>query len=166
MSAPPQRLRADELVSAVASVVAMEPDMIADMANIAAMIFEALPDLNWAGFYIWKEGQLVLGPFQGRMACTRIASGRGVCGTVARERRTLVVPDVHAFPGHIACDAASASEIVVPVIAGDRLLGVLDIDSPVRDRFADADRIMLEQIVDLLVQAVTAGAAGDSHIPV
>ncbi|GCE82327.1 GAF domain-containing protein [Komagataeibacter diospyri] len=158
MSAPPQRLRADELMSAVASVVATEPDMIADMANIAAMIFEALPDLNWAGFYIWKENQLVLGPFQGRMACTRIAYGRGVCGTVARERRSLVVPDVHAFPGHIACDAASASEIVVPVIAGDRLLGVLDIDSPVRDRFSDADRIMLEKIVDLLVQAISATA--------
>ncbi|GCE88679.1 hypothetical protein MSKU15_0280 [Komagataeibacter diospyri] len=158
MSAPPQRLRADELMSAVASVVATEPDMIADMANIAAMIFEALPDLNWVGFYIWKENQLVLGPFQGRMACTRIAYGRGVCGTVARERRSLVVPDVHAFPGHIACDAASASEIVVPVIAGDRLLGVLDIDSPVRDRFSDADRIMLEKIVDLLVQAISATA--------
>ncbi|GBQ61786.1 GAF domain-containing protein [Komagataeibacter swingsii] len=165
MSAPAQHLCVDGLVPAVASVVAGEADMIADMANIAAMVFEALPDLNWAGFYIWKEGQLVLGPFQGRVACTRIACGRGVCGTAAQERRTLVVPDVHAFPGHIACDAASASEIVVPVIAGDRLLGVLDIDSPVPDRFSDADRIMLEKIVDLLVHAVTAGAAGDSHIP-
>ncbi|WP_010508516.1 GAF domain-containing protein [Komagataeibacter europaeus] len=159
MTAPQKRLGAQELVAAVASVVANEPDMIADMANIAAMIFEALPDLNWAGFYIWKEGQLVLGPFQGRMACTRIAYGKGVCGTVARERRTIIVPDVHAFPGHIACDAASASEIVVPVIAGDRLLGVLDVDSPVRERFSDTDRIMLEKIVDLLVQAIPVGTA-------
>lgn len=159
MTAPQKRLGAQELVAAVASVVANEPDMIADMANIAAMIFEALPDLNWAGFYIWKEGQLVLGPFQGRMACTRIAYGNGVCGTVARERRTIIVPDVHAFPGHIACDAASASEIVVPVIAGDRLLGVLDVDSPVRERFSDTDRIMLEKIVDLLVRAIPVGTA-------
>ncbi|WP_182356107.1 GAF domain-containing protein [Komagataeibacter europaeus] len=159
MTAPQKRLGAQELVAAVASVVANEPDMIADMANIAAMIFEALPDLNWAGFYIWKEDQLVLGPFQGRMACTRIAYGKGVCGTVARERRTIIVPDVHAFPGHIACDAASASEIVVPVIAGDRLLGVLDVDSPVRERFSDTDRIMLEKIVDLLVQAIPVGTA-------
>ncbi|ARW15637.1 free methionine-R-sulfoxide reductase [Komagataeibacter europaeus] len=159
MTAPQKRLGAQELVAAVASVVANEPDMIADMANIAAMIFEALPDLNWAGFYIWKEGQLVLGPFQGRMACTRIAYGKGVCGTVARERRTIIVPDVHAFPGHIACDAASASEIVVPVIAGDRLLGVLDVDSPVRERFSDTDRIMLEKIVDLLVRAIPVGTA-------
>ncbi|GAN95437.1 hypothetical protein Geu3261_0021_044 [Komagataeibacter europaeus NBRC 3261] len=159
MTAPQNRLGAQELVAAVASVVANEPDMIADMANIAAMIFEALPDLNWAGFYIWKENQLVLGPFQGRMACTRIAYGKGVCGTVARERRTIIVPDVHAFPGHIACDAASASEIVVPVIAGDRLLGVLDVDSPVRERFSDTDRIMLEKIVDLLVRAIPVGTA-------
>ncbi|GBQ41637.1 GAF domain-containing protein [Komagataeibacter europaeus] len=159
MTAPQKRLGAQELVAAVASVVANEPDMIADMANIAAMIFEALPDLNWAGFYIWKEGQLVLGPFQGSMACTRIAYGKGVCGTVARERRTIIVPDVHAFPGHIACDAASASEIVVPVIAGDRLLGVLDVDSPVRERFSDTDRIMLEKIVDLLVRAIPVGTA-------
>ncbi|WP_019090858.1 GAF domain-containing protein [Komagataeibacter europaeus] len=159
MTAPQKRLGAQELVAAVASVVANEPDMIADMANIAAMIFEALPDLNWAGFYIWKEGQLVLGPFQGRMACTRIAYGKGVCGTVARQRRTIIVPDVHAFPGHIACDAASASEIVVPVIAGDRLLGVLDVDSPVRERLSDTDRIMLEKIVDLLVRAIPVGTA-------
>ena len=153
MAAPAQRLTMEDLIPAVASVVAGESDMIANMANIAAMIFEALPDLNWAGFYIWKEDQLVLGPFQGRMACTRIPLGRGVCGTVARDRRTLIVPDVHAFAGHIACDAASASEIVVPVMADGRLLGVLDIDSPICDRFSGDDRIMLEKIASLLVRA-------------
>ncbi|AOX15986.1 GAF domain-containing protein [Kozakia baliensis] len=154
MSAPAQRLTQDELVAAVNSVVGAEPDLIANMANISAMIFEAMPDLNWAGFYLWKEDQLVLGPFQGRVACTRIPLGKGVCGAVARDRETLVVPDVHEFPGHIACDAASASEIVVPVLAGDRLIGVLDIDSPVKGRFSSEDRVRLEEIVKILVQTI------------
>ncbi|MBO1325497.1 GAF domain-containing protein [Acetobacter sp. TBRC 12305] len=154
MVAPTQRLTIADLVPAVTAVVADETDLIANMANISALIFEAMPDLNWAGFYLWKDGQLVLGPFQGRMACTRIPLGKGVCGTVAQERRTRVVPDVHDFPGHIACDAASASEIVVPVLAGGALLGVLDVDSPLKDRFTQADRIMLEAIVQALVQAL------------
>ncbi|WP_367159248.1 GAF domain-containing protein [Kozakia baliensis] len=154
MSAPAQRLTQDELVAAINSVVGAEPDLIANMANISAMIFEAMPDLNWAGFYLWKEDQLVLGPFQGRVACTRIPLGKGVCGAVARDRETLVVPDVHEFPGHIACDAASASEIVVPVLAGDQLIGVLDIDSPVKGRFSSKDRVRLEEIVKILVQTI------------
>ncbi|ATU71814.1 histidine kinase [Komagataeibacter rhaeticus] len=154
MAAPTRRLAPDDLLPTIASMLATETDLIANMANVAALIYEALPDLNWAGFYLWKDGQLVLGPFQGRVACTRIASGRGVCGTAARDRVTQVVPDVHDFPGHIACDAASASEIVVPVLAGDRLLGVLDVDSPRRDRFTHADQAMLEAVVALLVRSL------------
>lgn len=150
MSAPEQRLAPEDLVEAVASVIGAETDLIANMANASAMIFEALPHLNWAGFYLYKEGELVLGPFQGRLACTRIPMGRGVCGTAAQTRETVVVEDVHAFPGHIACDAASASEIVVPVIAGERLIGVLDIDSPVKARFADGERAMMEAVAALI----------------
>lgn len=155
MTAPDRRVTSDTLPETVSAVVAGEGDMIANMANIAALIFEALPDLNWAGFYLVKDGQLVLGPFQGRVACTRIPFGKGVCGTVARDRQTVVVPDVHAFPGHIACDAVSASEIVVPVVMGKELLGVLDIDSPRRDRFTDRDRVLLEAVVAQLVQALS-----------
>ena len=103
--------------------------------TLAALLFEALPDLNWAGFYFLRGGGLVVGPFQGRVACVRIALGAGVCGTAAERRVTLIVPDVHRFPGHIACDAASNSEIVVPLMSGDRLIGVLDVDSPRVGRF-------------------------------
>ncbi|MCE2564525.1 GAF domain-containing protein [Komagataeibacter sp. FNDCF1] len=156
MAAPTSRLTPADLAPGVASLLAGETDLIANMANIAALVYEALPDVNWAGFYLWKEGELVLGPFQGRVACTRIAAGKGVCGTAARDRVTLVVPDVHAFPGHIACDAASASEIVVPILVGDRLLGVLDIDSPRRERFTLADQTMVEAIVALLVRSIPA----------
>ncbi|WP_197463226.1 GAF domain-containing protein [Gluconobacter thailandicus] len=156
MSAPIHRLTVEDLLPTVESVVSAETDMIANMANIAALLFEALPDINWAGFYLWKEDQLVLGPFQGRLACTRIPLGKGVCGTVAQQKTTLVVPDVHAFPGHIACDAASASEIVIPVLKNSALVGVLDIDSPIKDRFQDADRILLEKIVSALEKTLTA----------
>jgi len=130
--------------------------MIANMANIAALLFEALPDINWSGFYLSKEDQLVLGPFQGRLACTRIPFGKGVCGTVAEQKITLVVPDVHVFPGHIACDAASESEIVIPVLKNGALIGVLDIDSPIKDRFQETDRILLEKIVSALEKTLTA----------
>src|SRR5213596_3589160 len=106
-----------------------ERDQTANAANLAALIFHALSDLNWAGFYWMGDGGLVLGPFQGKPACVRIAIGKGVCGTAARDRRTLIVPNVNEFPGHIACDAASQSEIVVPVMRGNRVLGVLDVDS-------------------------------------
>nr|WP_042061109.1 GAF domain-containing protein [Acidomonas methanolica] len=150
VSAPSERLAPEDLVAAIGSVVGSERDLIATMANVSAMIYEALPDLNWAGFYLFKEGELVLGPFQGRLACTRIPLGRGVCGTAAARRETIVVEDVHAFPGHIACDAASASEIVVPVIAGERLVGVLDVDSPRKARFGDAEREMMEAIAAIV----------------
>ena len=103
---------------------------VANAANAAAAIYHALPDLNWAGFYFLRDNELVLGPFQGQPACVRIALGKGVCGTAAAERRSVLVPDVEAFPGHIACDAASRSELVVPLLTGDALLGVLDLDSP------------------------------------
>lgn len=114
------------------------------MANAAALLYDSMPDLNWAGFYLMREGQLVLGPFQGKVACIHIPLGRGVCGTAAARDRTLVVPDVHAFPGHIACDGASNSEIVIPLHRDGSVVGVLDIDSPKLDRFSDADRVGLE----------------------
>lgn len=136
-----------DLIAAADAITAGEPDDIANMANVAALIWHYLPDLNWAGFYRRVGDGLVLGPFQGKAACIRIALGRGVCGTAAAERRTQLVEDVHAFPGHIACDAASASEIVVPVMAGDRLVAVLDLDSPVKSRFDAQDAAGLEALV-------------------
>ncbi|MBS1071719.1 GAF domain-containing protein [Gluconobacter cerinus] len=156
MSAPIHRLTVEDLVETVESVVASETDQIANMANIAALLFEALPDINWAGFYLFKDDQLVLGPFQGRLACTRIPLGKGVCGTVAQQKTTLVVPDVHVFPGHIACDAASASEIVVPILHDGNLIGVLDIDSPVKNRFDADDQAMIEKIVSAFEKTLTA----------
>ena len=137
----------------LAAVVAAERDFLANMANCAAMIFLRIPQLNWAGFYLLKENQLVLGPFQGKPACVRIALGRGVCGTAARQRRTVVVGDVAQFPGHIACDSASKSEIVVPLIAQGELVGVLDVDSPVIDRFDQTDAAGLENVAAILLRA-------------
>lgn len=130
-----------------------ERDLTANAANLASLIFHTLPDLNWAGFYWLKGGELVLGPFQGKPACVRIALGKGVCGTAAQSRRSIVVPDVHAFPGHIACDSASSSEVVVPVIAGGRVVGVLDLDSPLPGRFDDDDARALESLVAAFVAA-------------
>lgn len=131
-----------------------EPNLIANLANASALLWQGLKEINWAGFYLMDESkeELVLGPFQGLPACIRIPLGRGVCGTAAREQRTLVVPDVHAFPGHIACDAASRSEIVVPMMKDGRLVGVLDIDSPVTDRFQEPDREALEKMVEALMK--------------
>ncbi|MBY4639307.1 GAF domain-containing protein [Gluconacetobacter entanii] len=143
----------DEIVATVAAITEGEGDPIANAANIAAILFEGLADINWAGFYFLRDGQLVLGPFQGRVACTRIAMGKGVCGTAAQQRMTVVVPDVHAFAGHIACDAASRSEIVVPIVDGDRLLGVIDIDSPSLARFTQAHAALIEQVAALYVRA-------------
>ncbi|HWJ35340.1 MAG TPA: GAF domain-containing protein [Steroidobacteraceae bacterium] len=128
-----------------------EPDGLANAANMSALLYEALPNLNWAGFYFLRGHELVLGPFQGRVACVRIALGQGVCGIAAERRETVIVPDVHAFPGHIACDAASRSEIVVPLIQDGRLLGVLDLDSPQVARFDDEDRAGLITAVHLLL---------------
>jgi GAF domain-containing protein len=134
-----------------------EPDPIANAANAAALIWRALPTINWAGFYVLRDGELVLGPFQGKPACVRIAVGRGVCGTAAAQRVTQRVDDVHAFPGHIACDADSRSEIVVPILAGARLWGVLDIDSPEPARFDAEDEAGLEALVRSFVAASTLG---------
>src|SRR5512142_729880 len=144
----------EHLAQELGALLAGERDTIATAANTAALLFAALPRVNWAGFYFLKDGQLVVGPFQGRPACVRIALGRGVCGTAAAERRTLIVADVHEFPGHIACDAASRSEIVVPLMSGTTLLGVLDIDSPQKARFDAADAAGLERLAALFVAAV------------
>jgi len=137
----------------LASLFAGERNGIANSANAAAVLFHALPDVNWVGFYFLQDGELVLGPFQGKVACVRIRLGAGVCGTAALRRETVVVPDVHAFAGHIACDAASRSEIVVPLIGAGRLWGVLDLDSPSPSRFDREDREGLEAIAALLVNA-------------
>jgi L-methionine (R)-S-oxide reductase len=128
-----------ELAEAADAVTAGEPDAVANMANVAALLFENLPDVNWVGFYRNVGGELVVGPFQGRPACIRIPFGRGVCGVAAATREPQCVADVEAFPGHIACDAASRSELVVPILAGEVLLGVLDLDSPSPARFDQED---------------------------
>ncbi|WP_037450140.1 GAF domain-containing protein [Sphingobium chlorophenolicum] len=137
----------DDLLSAADALTAGESDAIANMANVSALIWQFLPDLNWAGFYRMVGDELVLGPFQGKTACIRIPLGKGVCGAAAASGETQLVEDVHAFPGHIACDAASASEIVVPVVAGGRIVAVLDLDSPVRARFDNADKVGLEALI-------------------
>ena len=142
-----------ELKAQLAGLFADERDGLANAANTAAVLYHGLPDLNWAGFYLLRAGELVLGPFQGRVACVRIALGSGVCGTAAQRRDVVVVPDVHAFPGHIACDANSRSEIVLPLVQHGRLLGVLDLDSPSLDRFDEEDRMGLSAIVDLLLES-------------
>ena len=125
------------------------------MANAAALLYDALEDVNWAGFYLLRDGRLVLGPFQGKAACIHIPLGKGVCGTAAQRDETQLVPDVHAFPGHIACDSASNAEIVVPIHRDGRVAAVLDIDSPVRDRFTAADRAGLEKLVRVLEQRMS-----------
>ncbi|WP_434644691.1 GAF domain-containing protein [Achromobacter piechaudii] len=129
-----------ELVAQARALLEGEPDRIANAANLSALAYQALPDLNWAGFYFFDGVELVLGPFQGKPACVRIPLNRGVCGAAASQRQTQLVPDVHAFPGHIACDAASRSEIVVPLVHQGELIGVWDVDSPVPDRFDEDDR--------------------------
>jgi GAF domain-containing protein len=139
-----------DLASALDGLTAGEPDAIANMANAAALLWEYLPDLNWAGFYRNMDGELVLGPFQGKAACIRIPFGLGVCGTAAATGESQLVEDVHAFPGHIACDAASASELVVPIVVDGELLGVLDLDSPTRGRFDREDQAGCEALMALL----------------
>jgi L-methionine (R)-S-oxide reductase len=146
-----------ELHGHLAAVFAGERDGLANAANMSALLFQALPDLNWAGFYFLRGGELVLGPFQGKVACVRIALGRGVCGSAAQRQQTIVVPDVHAFPGHIACDTASRSEIVIPLIWQGRLLGVLDLDSPLVGRFDEDDQSGLKSSVDLYMESSDLG---------
>ena len=150
-----------ELNGQLTAVFAGEPDGLANTANMAALLYQALPDLNWAGFYFLRGGELVLGPFQGKAACVRIAIGRGVCGTAARQLKTIVVPDVHEFAGHIACDSASRSEIVVPLVRDGRLLGVLDLDSPRVARFDREDADGLEAAVELLLRHSELGWLAD-----
>ena len=140
-----------ELLAALDGLLHDERDALANLANASALLHAQLADLNWAGFYLWRGGELVVGPFQGKPACVRIAPGRGVCGTAAERRATIVVPNVHDFPGHIACDAASNAEIVVPMLAGERLLGVLDLDSPTTNRFDADDAVGLERFVTQLL---------------
>jgi GAF domain-containing protein len=143
----------DDILAELRGLLAGEADPIANAANVAALIFARVPRLNWAGFYFLRGDVLVVGPFQGLPACTRIPLGRGVCGTAAARNETIVVPDVHAFEGHIACDSASASEIVVPFGIGGALAGVLDIDSPEHDRFGEADRVLFEAIAGAYAEA-------------
>lgn len=144
-----------DLLSAVDAITTDEPDAVANMANAAAVIWEYLPDLNWAGFYRLIGDELVLGPFQGKAACIRIAIGAGVCGAAAASRETRLVADVHAFPGHIACDAASASELVVPIVRNDVLIGVLDLDSPLSGRFDAEDAAGCEALAALLAPRIS-----------
>ena len=141
----------DQLASQLSSLLADERDLIANAANFSALIFHSLPDLNWAGFYFAKDGELVLGPFQGRPACVRIRVGQGVCGAAAAHCATTIVPNVHEFPGHIACDSASNSEIVVPLVKNQELIGVLDLDSPMVERFDREDAAGLEELVRILL---------------
>jgi GAF domain-containing protein len=140
-----------ELEKQLRALLHGERDTIANLANAAALIYQSLPELNWAGFYWLVGNELVLGPFQGKPACVRILVGKGVCGTAAARRETVLVPDVHTFPGHIACDAASRSEIVVPLIKNGKVLGVLDLDSPHVGRFDAVDQVGLEALVAALI---------------
>jgi L-methionine (R)-S-oxide reductase len=140
-----------QLLAQARALLAGERDRVANAANLSALVFHALPGLNWVGFYFFDGRELVVGPFQGRPACVRIALGRGVCGTAAAERRTQRVADVEAFAGHIPCDAASRSELVVPLLRGERLLGVFDLDSPELDRFDAEDQRGLEAIAQAFV---------------
>lgn len=146
-----------EVAEAAEALVAGEADPIANMANVASLIWDAVPDLNWAGFYRFDGRELVLGPFQGKMACIRIPLDKGVCGAAARTQETQRVEDVHAFPGHIACDAASRSELVVPVVVEGRLIGVLDLDSPSPARFTAEDQAAAEALLAAIAPAL-AGA--------
>lgn len=150
--APAERYR--QMCDAANALTAAEPDPVANMANVAALMWEYLPNLNWAGFYRMVAGELVLGPFIGRPACIRIPLGRGVCGTAAQSGKTQLVVDVHAFPGHIACDAASRSELVVPVMRAGQVVAVIDLDSPSPERFTAEDAAGVESLAELLAERI------------
>ena len=149
----------DQLASQLSSLLAGERNLIANAANFSALIFHSLPDLNWAGFYFAQDGELVLGPFQGQPACVRIKIGQGVCGAGAAKCETMIVPNVHEFPGHITCDSTSNSEIVIPLMKGGRLIGVLDLDSPSLSRFDEEDAAGLERLVRILLASAIANDA-------
>lgn len=144
----------DLLIKQLSALIEDEKNAIANLSNASALLNQFLDRVNWTGFYLMEDGELVLGPFQGLPACVRIPLGKGVCGTAASKRETVRVEDVHSFPGHIACDAASQSEIVVPMMKDGKLFGVLDIDSPEKNRFDELDQQKLEQFVDVLVQHI------------
>lgn len=152
-AAASKREQYDTLALQLRELFEDERDFIANAANLASLLYHALPSLNWVGFYFHKEGQLVLGPFQGKPACVRIPVGKGVCGAAAEKRETVVVENVHQFPGHIACDAASNSEIVVPLLKDERLIGVLDLDSPVYARFDADDKSGLARLVEIFLDS-------------
>jgi L-methionine (R)-S-oxide reductase len=141
-----------EIIETAKNLIENEQDYIANAANLSALLFQALPDINWAGFYFLRGHELVLGPFQGNPACIRIALGKGVCGTAAQSKQTVIVPNVHEFSGHIACDSASNSEIVIPLLKNQFVIGVLDIDSPLFNRFSHEDKHLLEKIADIYLQ--------------
>jgi GAF domain-containing protein len=147
----------DDLLQQVQGMLAGEHDLIANAANFSALVYHSLPEVNWAGFYLFDGTELVVGPFQGKPACIRIALGRGVCGTAATTRETQLVRDVNAFDGHIACDAASQSEVVVPLVRADgSLLGVWDVDSPVIDRFDEDDRLGMQRLCEAFMATMQA----------
>ncbi|QCX34210.1 GAF domain-containing protein [Caloramator sp. E03] len=144
----------NNLLLIIEGLISGEEDSLANLCNVASVLYNNLDDINWVGFYRMKNGELLLGPFGGKPACVRIKIGRGVCGSAARDKRTYVVANVHEFEGHIACDSASNSEIVVPIIKDDVVFGVLDIDSPIFNRFDETDRIYLEKLVEKLNQYI------------
>lgn len=152
-----------DLAASLAALLEGETDALANLANASGLLAQALERINWCGFYLVKSGELVLGPFQGKPACVRIRMGEGVCGTAASRRETLVVPDVFAFPGHIACDEASRSEIVVPIVVSGRVVGVLDVDAPEPARFDGEDREGLERFVETLVPRVAWDSLVGAH---
>ena len=142
-----------QIAEQLGALLAGERDFIANAANLSSLLYHSLPDVNWAGFYLQKDGELVLGPFQGKSACIRIAIGKGVCGTAAQTRQTILVDNVHEFPGHIACDSESNSEIVVPLMIEDRLIGVLDLDSPSLGRFDEEDAAGLNELAEIFLDS-------------
>lgn len=147
-------MNSNTLIKTLEALLENEHDFIANLANASALLFQSLPDINWAGFYLHKNNELVLGPFQGKVACMHIPLGKGVCGCSAKQRKVLRVNDVHQFDGHIACDCISNSEIVIPIIKENTLLGVLDIDSPIFSRFSDEDEKILCHFVDILISSL------------
>jgi L-methionine (R)-S-oxide reductase len=142
------------VIQQLRSLIDGETNFIANLANAAALLNHFLQEINWVGFYLNEGDELVLGPFQGLPACVRIPFGKGVCGTAAKSKKTIIVPDVHLFPGHIACDAASQSEIVVPMIKDENVIGVLDIDSPIKNRFDEIDQQYLEKFVEVIISTL------------
>jgi L-methionine (R)-S-oxide reductase len=154
MTAHEKRALYDEMAAQLAALLSGESDPIANAANTAALVYHGLSDLTWAGFYFRRDDELVLGPFQGKPACVRIPWGQGVCGTAAARGTAVIVPDVHQFPGHIACDPASRSELVVPLVRAGEVTGVLDLDSPVLARFDEEDRAGVERLVAILIASL------------